>query len=173
MPSATIKYLNDPITDAQFVAPGLVIAGWARVGDVGSLTGTADGNPLTDPAAIGSTRQIFSRRNRVGTLLAIRMRYPGSGTVTQMPVVKAFGRMKRLDDTTDDWHILQNLSAEISITLTTAATDSIGSGSTRLTTVTNKQLFEIHGCNEFLIGVEKVLTMSPTPSIGDLEVRIS
>lgn len=158
-------------TATRYVPLTALMAPWVQVGDDDYLR-KLDASLITDPNSqiIEASRQIFSRGNRPGGWLALRMRYSSGFTITQTPIARVFGRV----DAISEWQALVSVRGELGIEFVPAASD-LESGGPKLTTVSlTDHVLDTQGCEQFLVGVQARLEVSSgTPSKACLEVRFS
>jgi hypothetical protein len=146
---------------------------WTVVGDPDNYLDLADPlngeGYLVNPAGITSeTRQIFSRGFIPATTLELRMRYGSDPSPpTAPPTVRVFGRARFPNGTPGPWRVLTNRAGEAAGRILGSVADIVASGGTFLTSPTPECLFDVAGCNEFLVGVQEAGNVG----IGGLQVR--
>lgn len=150
---------------------------WANVGDGGYLRIGPDSSEefITIPSTqiSDSSRQVFALANRLRSVLSVRMRYTDL-TVVETPVIRVFGRAARAS-TAQEWQSLRNRNGLLAVELPCEASDLSDDGGNRLTTVDlSAHCFDIQGCNQFLVGVQRILqTTGGTLDKAMLEVRFT
>ncbi len=118
-----------------------------------------DGNGnIIDPTSdiTNGSRQVFSRGFLNARVLRLRMRYSTKGELG--PIVKLFGRTRLPDGTVGAWQILKNRLFESSVLLRPDESDiEVPFDEPGFATTADplEQTFELQGCNEFLVGVER------------------
>lgn len=75
--------------------------------------------------------------------------------MTTNPVIKVFGRPRQANNAAGQWQILRNRLGDSDVTLLADPSDIVSLPFPFVTTPDSEQhFFDVHGCNEFLIGVQ-------------------
>lgn len=171
----------DPADPWHFRTPNAValvaIPGrWVTVIDAGGVA-TADAAIINNPDTqiTASTRHPFRRGGASGTALAVRLKYSAGLTGITNPVIKVFGRALRAPGgiSPDQWEIIANEAGEQAVTIATAPTTDVTDGTFKWSHPdAAKAVFDLRGCEEFLIGVQTALAGTGDVSTATLEVKL-
>lgn len=132
------------------VVPISGIALWTTVRDAGGLD-SADNATLTNVATQITSGLVYTLDldRRGGTFVTVRMAY--AGTVTQNPVVKAFGR----SSTAEAWQVLRTKSGSTTATIAVDGTNDATNGTLKYTTPDlDTQLWDTQGCRFVVFGLQ-------------------
>lgn len=159
----TVQVNFSPEGTAEATIPVSGTAVWQTIIDAGGPANAdvTPGNTITNPdSQITSVTTHILQRKAKGTTLLLRLGYDDGLTAITDPIVQVFGRTGD-----DEWELLPNTAQDLSVTLTTAATDTTD-GTYKYTTVyLNETAWDCRACDEILVGI--IIALAGTGTVNN------
>jgi hypothetical protein len=131
------------------------------------LVATIDNASITNPATqITRSGTSIVRSDSGGTFLVVRLAYDDGLTGITNPIVKVFGRASL----SEPWRLLRNRAGSLSASLATASTDATDGTLDYTTPDLSTNVWDVQGCDQFIIGVETALAGTGTTSNATVQV---
>jgi hypothetical protein len=131
------------------------------------LVATIDNATVTNPTTqVTRSGTSIVRSDSGGVFMLVRLAYDDGLTAITNPSVKVFGRA----NLGEPWRLLRNRAGALSASLVTASTDATDGTLDYTTPDLTTNVWDVQGCDQFIIAVETALAGTGTTSNATVQV---